>query len=90
MYIGREIARRAAAFGLRVIAVDPQSINRPPEVAALWPVEELPQLLGQSDYVVIAAPHTPQTAAMFRRPQFQQMKRTVAGIHEPPPKPKEL
>ncbi len=73
--IGREVARRAAAFGMRVVAIDPRPTDRPPEVAALWPVEELPQLLGQSDYVVIAAPHTPQSAAMFRRPQFQQMKR---------------
>ena len=73
--IGREIARRAAAFGMRVVAVDPRPTNRPPEVAALWPVEELLELLGQSDYVVIAAPHTPETAGMFRRPQFRHMKR---------------
>src|ERR1700722_11933692 len=72
--IGREVARRAAAFGLRIIAVDPRPMDRPPEVAALWPVEDLSQLLGQSDYVVIAAPHTPQSAAMSRRPQFRQMK----------------
>ncbi|WP_020468773.1 D-2-hydroxyacid dehydrogenase [Zavarzinella formosa] len=73
--IGREVARRAAAFGVRVIAVDPKPMDCPPEVSALWPLENLPQLLGQSDYVVIAAPHTPQSAAMFRRPQFRQMKR---------------
>jgi phosphoglycerate dehydrogenase-like enzyme len=79
--IGREIARRAAAFGMRVVAVDPHPEDRPQEVAALWPVEELPQLLGQSDYVVIAAPHTPQTAAMFRRPQFRQMKRDAYLIN---------
>src|SRR5438067_7524272 len=59
--IGREIARRATAFGMRVIARDPPPQDRPPAVAALWPVDELPQLLGQSDFVVIAAPHTPQS-----------------------------
>jgi phosphoglycerate dehydrogenase-like enzyme len=79
--IGREVARRAAAFGMRVIAVDPRPTDPPPDVAALWPVEELPQLLGQSDFVVIAAPHTPQTAAMFRRPQFRQMKRDAYLIN---------
>lgn len=73
--IGREVARRAAAFGMRVVAVDPKPADRPPEVAALWPVEELPQLLGQSEYVVIAAPHTPRSAGMFRREQFRQMRR---------------
>ena len=79
--IGREVARRAAAFGLRVIAVDPRPVDPPPEVAALWRVEELPQLLGQSDYVVIAAPHTPRSAGMFRRPQFRQMKRDAYLIN---------
>lgn len=79
--IGREVARRAAAFGMRIIAVDPQPMNWPPEVAELWPVEQLPQLLAQSDFVVIAAPHTPQSAAMFRRAQFQQMKRDAYLIN---------
>jgi phosphoglycerate dehydrogenase-like enzyme len=79
--IGREVARRAAAFGMRVIALDPRPVDRPPEVAALWPVEELPRLLGESDFVVIAAPHTPQSAAMFRRAQFQQMKRDAYLIN---------
>jgi phosphoglycerate dehydrogenase-like enzyme len=79
--IGREVARRAAAFGLRVVAVDPLPTNRPPEVAALWPVEGLPQLLGQSHYVVVAAPHTPRSAAMFGRPQFRQMKRDAYLIN---------
>lgn len=72
--IGREVARRAAAFGMRVVAVDPRPVDRPPEVAAVWPVEELSQLLGQSDFVVVAAPHTPRSAGMFRREQFRQMR----------------
>src|SRR4051794_8225109 len=79
--IGREVARRAAAVGMRVVAVDPRPMDRPPEVAALWPVAELPRLLGQSEYVVIAAPHTPQSAAMFRRPQFRQMRRDAYLIN---------
>jgi phosphoglycerate dehydrogenase-like enzyme len=79
--IGREVARRAAAFGMRVVAVDPQPTDRPPEVAALWPVEGLPELLGQSDFVVLAAPHTPQSAGMFRREQFRQMRRDAFLIN---------
>jgi len=79
--IGREIARRAAAFGMRILAVDPRPVDRPPEVEALWTVEELPRLLEQSDYVAIAAPHTPQTAGMFRREQFRRMKRDAILIN---------
>jgi len=72
--IGSEIARRALAFGMRVLAVDPLQTEAPAGVAQLWRMDRLGELLGQSDFVVIAAPHTPETAKMFRRPQFQQMK----------------
>jgi phosphoglycerate dehydrogenase-like enzyme len=79
--IGREVARRAAAFGMRVVAVDPRPADVPPEVAAVWPVEELPRLLGESEYVVVAAPHTPRSAGMFRREQFRQMRRDAVLIN---------
>jgi phosphoglycerate dehydrogenase-like enzyme len=79
--IGAEIARRALAFSMRVLAVDPVRTDIPPGVEALWPVVRLPDLLGQSDFVVIAAPHTPETVKMFRRPQFQQMKRSAYLIN---------
>src|SRR5262245_46793571 len=71
--IGSEIARRALAFGMRVLAVDPVQQTAPGGVAALWKPERLPNLLAGSDFVVIAAPHTPETEKLVRRPQFQQM-----------------
>jgi phosphoglycerate dehydrogenase-like enzyme len=79
--IGKEIARRSAAFGMRVIAVDPVETEAPPQVESLRPVEELPQLLAASDFVAIAAPHTPETVKMFAREQFQQMKPTAYLIN---------
>jgi phosphoglycerate dehydrogenase-like enzyme len=74
--IGSEVARRARVFGMRVVAVDPKEQAAPEGLAALWGPERLPDLLAQSDFVAIAAPHTPQTERLFRRPQFQQMKRS--------------
>jgi phosphoglycerate dehydrogenase-like enzyme len=72
--IGSEVARRGLAFGMRVLAVDPVQTAAPAGVAALWRMDRLPDLLGESDFVVIAAPHTPETVKLFRRAQFRQMK----------------
>ncbi|MBL8826717.1 MAG: D-2-hydroxyacid dehydrogenase [Planctomycetaceae bacterium] len=75
--IGREIARRAAAFGMPIVAVDLQTDDKPVEVRELWPIAELPRLLATSDFVVIAAPHTPETAQMFRAAQYAQMRQSA-------------
>lgn len=75
--IGAEVARRALAFSMRVIAVDPVKAAGPAGVEAVWPVEQLPRLLGESDFVVIAAPHTPRTERLFNGAVFRQMKRSA-------------
>ncbi|MBM3739929.1 MAG: D-2-hydroxyacid dehydrogenase [Acidobacteria bacterium] len=72
--IGQETGRRAEAFGMRVIAVDP--VN-----PAAWPLERLDDLLAESDYVVVAAPHTPRTVRMFGIGQFRKMKREAVFIN---------
>lgn len=80
-HIGREIARRGQAFGMRVIAVDPQATDSPAGLAWLGPIDRLPELLQTSDFVIIAAPHTPVTEGLFGPDQFQQMKRTAYLIN---------
>jgi phosphoglycerate dehydrogenase-like enzyme len=80
-HIGTEIARRGLAFGMRVIAVDPYAKSAPAGVDGPWPGERLPDLLAQSDFVVIAAPHTPETEKLFRREQFRRMKKTAYLIN---------
>ena len=79
--IGLEVARYGVAFRMRVLAVD--AVQKPPPegVEALWSLERLPELLAESDFVVVAAPHTPETEKMFRRSLFQQMKRTAYFIN---------
>ncbi len=74
--IGREIAARARAFGMTVVAVDPVQRGE-----GVWPVEELPRLLGASDFVVIAAPHTPRTERLFGRAMIRQMKRSAVLVN---------
>lgn len=79
--IGQEILRRAHAFGMTLLGVDPvvREISNLP--AQILPMDELPYLLKMSDYVVIAAPQTPETQRLFRRPLFQQMKRSAVLIN---------
>ena len=73
-HIGSEILRRAAAFGMRVVGVDVRTRTVPGILPEVWDVSQLPRLLIESDFVVIAAPHTPETFKMFRTPQFAGMK----------------
>ena len=79
--IGREIARRGQSFAMHVVAVDPVIARSPPTVSQLWQPAELDQLLAISDFVVIAAPHTPETEGWFTRRQFQAMKRSANLIN---------
>ncbi len=79
--IGAEVARRGVACGMRVLGIDPIQTAAPPGVESLWRPNRLPELLAASDYVVIAAPHTPETNRLFRRAQFQQMKRSAYLIN---------
>jgi phosphoglycerate dehydrogenase-like enzyme len=79
--IGSEIARRGLAFGMRVVAVDPYAKSAPDGIEGPWPADRLPALLAASDFVVIAAPHTPETEKLFRREQFRQMKKSAYLIN---------
>jgi phosphoglycerate dehydrogenase-like enzyme len=79
--IGAEVARRAAGFGMRIIGVDPATRSVAGVTDEVWPTSRLPDLLGASDFVVIAAPHTPETKKLFRRQQFRSMKRTAFLIN---------
>jgi phosphoglycerate dehydrogenase-like enzyme len=78
--IGAEIALRARAFGLRVRAVDPIRTDAPPGVA-LTGLDGTDALLADSDYVVIAAPHTPKTEGAFTLDSFRRMKPTARFIN---------
>ena len=78
--IGKEIAKRATAFGMRVIYT-----CRHPNPA--WESEfgvtyrDMDSLLAESDYVSLNVPLTDQTRGMFSAPQFEQMKSTAVLIN---------
>jgi phosphoglycerate dehydrogenase-like enzyme len=62
-------------------AVDPQRASLPGLIDKVWKPERLSDLLERSDFVVIAAPHTPETYKLFRRAHFERMKRTAYLIN---------
>jgi phosphoglycerate dehydrogenase-like enzyme len=77
--IGGEIARRGLAFHMRVLGLDPKSDA--PEGVTLYRMDGLDDLLAQSDFVVIAAPHTPETYKLFNRARIRKMKRSAFLIN---------
>ena len=77
--IGQAIARRARAFGMRVLAVRRDPSPRPGDefVNILYPSSDLHQMLAQCDYAVVAAPLTPETRHMVGAAEFHVMKPTA-------------
>jgi phosphoglycerate dehydrogenase-like enzyme len=73
---GRAVARRALGFGMRVLGLDIEDVAPEPGVEAIWKPERLPDLLGQSDVVVICLPLTKATHHYVTLERFRQMKRT--------------
>ena len=79
--IGTQIAQRAAAFGMTVIATDPKDIPMHRDVAYVGKPDEFEDLLPRADVVFSAVPHTPATEGMFGARQFELMKEGVYFIN---------
>jgi phosphoglycerate dehydrogenase-like enzyme len=79
--IGAEVARLAAAFGMRVLGVDARRRDAPPGVAELHPADALDALLPRADFVILTVPHTPATEGFMHRARLQRMKRTAFFIN---------
>jgi len=74
--IGKEVAKRAAALGMTVIAHDPYVKSA--EGVKLVGLDEL---LAQSDYVSLHLPKTKETADMIGKGQFEKMKTGVRIVN---------
>jgi phosphoglycerate dehydrogenase-like enzyme len=89
--IGREVARRAVAFGMRVIALkrhpgepadwDPSLLSAlalpapEPQVDEVLGPGDLDRLLSESDAIVVCAALTPETQSIFGARAFSRMRR---------------
>ena len=78
--IGRHIARLARAFGMRVVGCR-RVPRHTPYVDQLYAGAELHAMLGEADYVAVAAPLTKITGGILGPAEFAAMKRGVRYIN---------
>jgi phosphoglycerate dehydrogenase-like enzyme len=72
--IGRAVAQRARGFDMEVLAIDPHPEPGAPFVVETWGMERLPELLAQSDVVVVAAPLTAESFHLIDAAALARMK----------------
>lgn len=75
--IGSSIARRAKAFGMRVVALRRRPESPPAYVDALYGREDLLGMLSDCDHVVNALPGTPSTRHLLDARALARMKPTA-------------
>ena len=71
--IGQHVARLASALGLRVIGTKrrPEAM---PDVAQVLPPDRTPEVLAQSDFVLLLLPATPETDNFMNAERLAMMK----------------
>jgi phosphoglycerate dehydrogenase-like enzyme len=72
--IGTQIAQRAWAFGMNVLAVDPRDMPMTRFVDQVVPPDRLQELLPRADVVFMAAPDTEESRQMMGASEFARMK----------------
>ncbi len=78
--VARLVAKRAAPFGLRMMAYDPFIEELIMSDYGVMPAS-LDQVLSQSDFVSMHAPDTPHTRGMLGAQHFARMKKTAIFLN---------
>lgn len=75
--IGSTIAKRAKAWGARVLALKRTMIETPDYVDQIYVNDDLNKLLKESDYLILTLPGTPETEGIIGRNELKIMKDTA-------------
>ncbi|MBR2521858.1 MAG: phosphoglycerate dehydrogenase [Coriobacteriales bacterium] len=75
--IGTLVAKRAAAFGMRLIGYDPYISPERAQALGVTVYDSLEEILPQADFITVHLPKTKETIGMFGPEQFAMMKPTV-------------
>jgi len=82
--IGRAVATRGRAMGMRVLAVKrhgPPLNNADPLVDQIYSPEHRIEMISRCDYIVASAPLTPETRGMIGEAEFAAMKPSAVVIN---------
>jgi phosphoglycerate dehydrogenase-like enzyme len=72
--VGREVARRAAPFGCRILAANRTPRAPEPGVERIFPLDELDRVLGECDTVALCTALGPETAGLIDARRLSLMK----------------
>jgi phosphoglycerate dehydrogenase-like enzyme len=76
--MGRAIARKCRCFDMRVLGLARRSrTTTEGDFDAIYTREQMPDLLAQSDFVVVTVPLTPETVGMIGSKEIAQMQPTA-------------
>jgi D-3-phosphoglycerate dehydrogenase len=75
--IGSEVARRAVAFGMRVLAYDPYITLSRAKTLQVELVEKVDDLYARSDFITVHMPMSEETRGMVNAAAFGKMKKGV-------------
>jgi len=79
--VGLELARKAKALGMRVLATKRNAVDKPDSVDQLGGPEYLPELMAQSDYVVLLLASVPSTFNIIDEAELRSMKPSAYFIN---------
>lgn len=79
--IGTEVARRAIAFGMRVLAYDPYLTEARAKDIGAELVQELDGIYRQADFITVHMPVTAETRQMLNAAAFAKMKPGVRLVN---------
>lgn len=79
--VGFNLARRAKALGMRIVATKRTVASKPEKVDELGPPEFLPALLSQSDFVVLCLASVPSTVDLIKEKELRSMKKSAYLIN---------
>ena len=79
--IGRELARRGRAFGMRVHALKRHRIAEEPQVDRMFSPGELEPFLASADYLVVTLPLTSETRGILDGPKLAAMKPSAVLVN---------